>query len=352
MFHYAFIVTAAVLTHLWLTLQGLAQQPEYAGHEAVLRAMTEKAESGSPDAQNALGTVYLTGAVIAPDAAVAVKWFKAAVAQGHPAAQANLGSMYLGGWQVEQDQIEGIRLLRLSADQGLPLGIGKLAEATMQGSGVKRNPAEGVRLLKLAAEKRDGYSTFRLARIMGDDDSNWPDIPYDPVEAIKWFRLAAETGYPPAQYEYGRMMLPGHPRQVPGSFEEHFKWLALAANGGDRDAQFDLAVYHRNGKGVSADEAEADKWFKRAAASGHMEAQRVLQEKGGWTPDSTVATTAVLIGLGIAVLAAAEADSADVSTATPENECPPGMVRHFFNGQCYVALDPRLLEALPTNPGY
>ena len=253
---------------------------------------------------------------------------------------------------MEQDQVEAIRLFRLCADQGLPLGIGKLAEATMQGSGVERNPAEGVRLLKLAAEKKDGYSAFRLARIMGDDDSNWPDIPYDPVEAITWFRIAAETGYPPAQHEYGRMMLPGHPRQIPGSFEEHFKWLVLAANGGDRDAQFDLAVYHRNGNGIPVDAAEADKWFKRAAASGHTEAQRVLEEKGGWSPDSTVATTAVLIGLGIAVLAAAEADSADMPTTTPENECPPGMIPHPFNRQCYVALNSRLGEALPSLPGY
>jgi hypothetical protein len=84
----------------------------------------------------------------------------------------------------------------------------------------------------------------------------------------------------------------------------------------------------------------------------HSEAQRVIEEKGGWSPDSTVATTAVLIGLGIAVLAAVEAGSAEMPTATPENECPPGMIPYAFNRQCYVALDPRLGEALPSLPGY
>lgn len=126
----------------------------------------------------------------------------------------------------------------------------------------------------------------------------------------------------------------------------------MAANGGERDAQHHLAAYYLNGTGVTVDAAEADKWFRRAAAFGHMEAQRFLEGKGGWAPDTTIATTAVLIGLGIAVLAAAEADSADMPTTLPGNECPSGMIRHSFNGQCYVALDPRLNEAIPTYPGY
>ena len=87
MFRFAYIVTAAIFAHLWLTLAGLAQQQEYAGHEAILREITEKAESGNADAQNALGTVYVAGAVVAPDAPEAIKWFKAAAAQGHAAAQ-------------------------------------------------------------------------------------------------------------------------------------------------------------------------------------------------------------------------------------------------------------------------
>jgi hypothetical protein len=45
------------------------------------------------------------------------------------------------------------------------------------------------------------------------------------------------------------------------------------AKGGDADAQFNLGVMYDNGEGVPEDDAEAVKWYRRAAEQGFAEAQ-------------------------------------------------------------------------------
>ena len=49
-------------------------------------------------------------------------------------------------------------------------------------------------------------------------------------------------------------------------------WQPLA-DGGNADAQFNLAQAYRLGRGVPADEGMAQGWYRRAADQGHMQAQ-------------------------------------------------------------------------------
>ena len=53
-------------------------------------------------------------------------------------------------------------------------------------------------------------------------------MPKDGAEAEKWFRLAADQGYAPAQYNLGVMYTNGW--GVPQNYDEATKWHALAAN--------------------------------------------------------------------------------------------------------------------------
>ena len=53
-------------------------------------------------------------------------------------------------------------------------------------------------------------------------------VPKDGAEAEKWFRLAADQGYAPAQYNLGVMYTNGW--GVPQNYDEATKWHALAAN--------------------------------------------------------------------------------------------------------------------------
>ncbi len=50
------------------------------------------------------------------------------------------------------------------------------------------------------------------------------------------------------------------------------EWFPLA-NGGHANAQFNLGVMYRNGKGVLQDDFKAAKWFRLAAEQGVVDAQ-------------------------------------------------------------------------------
>jgi TPR repeat protein len=62
---------------------------------------------------------------------------------------------------------------------------------------------------------------------------------------VYWYRKAAEQGYPPAEYDLGRMLA--------------------------------------DGRGVRKNEAEAEVWFRRAAEKGIREAQTRLETLGAPT---------------------------------------------------------------------
>ena len=67
------------------------------------------------------------------------------------------------------------------------------------------------------------------------------------VEAVKFFRIAAETGDARAQHCLGVMLNKG--QGVKQNYEESFKWLNLAAKQGFSQAKLDLeiVIYHKQG---------------------------------------------------------------------------------------------------------
>ncbi len=62
------------------------------------------------------------------------------------------------------------------------------------------------------------------------------------------------------------------------NYAEAVKWFRKAAEQGDADAQFNLAVCYENGEGVRQDFAEAVKWYCKAAEQGNAAAQNNLGE--------------------------------------------------------------------------
>ena len=54
------------------------------------------------------------------------------------------------------------------------------------------------------------------------------------------------------------------------------KWYGLAAERGQVDSQFNLALMLERGEGIAQNDALAEKWFKRAAEQGDVEAQAQL----------------------------------------------------------------------------
>ncbi len=63
---------------------------------------------------------------------------------------------------------------------------------------------------------------------------------------------------------------------VPKNDVEAAKWFRKAAAQGHPEAQYNLGLMHYNGQGVPKNDVEAAKWFRKAAAQGHPGAQNNL----------------------------------------------------------------------------
>ena len=82
----------------------------------------------------------------------------------------------------------------------------------------------------------------------------------------------AEDGDSEAQYEVGWMYCTGQSQlhgneSVPVDDAEALKWFRKAADQDNSNAQHAIGVMYYNGEGVTKDFAEAEKWFQKAFLS-------------------------------------------------------------------------------------
>ena len=99
-------------------------------------------------------------------------------------------------------------------------------------------------------------------------------VPQDHVEAVKWYRLAANQGFALAQANIGAAYFNG--QGVPQDYAEAVKWSRLAADQGDALSQFNLGVMYGKGQGVPKDYVEAYAWLSLAAKNGLPQAEEFL----------------------------------------------------------------------------
>jgi TPR repeat protein len=61
---------------------------------------------------------------------------------------------------------------------------------------------------------------------------------------------------------------------------EAAKWYTKAAEQGDADAQYLLGEMYISGQGVKASDEKAIQWLRKAAKQGHAKAQKRLKDAG------------------------------------------------------------------------
>lgn len=123
---------------------------------------------------------------------------------------------------------------------------------------------------KAKAVKGDATSQCKL----GDFYYLGKDVAKNYVEAVKWYRKAAEQGNVEAQYDLGICYL--HGDGVIKDVAEAANWWRKAGSQGDVKAQSLLGAVYASGDGVTKDVAEAVKWFRKAAEQGDTGAQLQL----------------------------------------------------------------------------
>lgn len=93
----------------------------------------------------------------------------------------------------------------------------------------------------------------------------------DYTEAVHWFQKSAEQGFANAQYNLGVCYRRG--RGVIRDEDEAIKWYLKAAEQGHVDSQYLMGECFERAASYSGDYSEAVKWHKRAASQGHPKSQ-------------------------------------------------------------------------------
>lgn len=168
-----------------------------------------------------------------------------------------------------------------------------VADATMFVDGTDYGKPIGTRYLKtgthsvnLTADYHQNYSTtinvdrnntnftFNMTKMTAQELYQKGDNYYDEgnyIEAVKWFRKAAEQGDAQSQSILGYCYMKGDGVQQDNT--EAAKWIRKAAEQGDISAQLNLGNMYIYGVGVPQNYSEAVNWTRKAAEQGNAVAQ-------------------------------------------------------------------------------
>ena len=159
--------------------------------------------------------------------------------------------------QGEIAYLEGLGELMKSAES--------IPEGDTQSNGLRQTILRELEVLKaemelLKAELGDAQAQYKLGAIFFVGSLG---VAKDEVEAVKWFRKAAEQNLADAQLNLGVCYANG--QGVAKDELEAAKWYRKAAEQNLAGAQFNLGVCYANGQGVAKDAVEAVRWYRKAA---------------------------------------------------------------------------------------
>lgn len=141
---------------------------------------------------------------------------------------------------------------------------------------IQKSYTEAVKWYRQAAEQ--GYPPAQNAlgeqyvQGLGAPDQRVLDP--DPAEAARWFHRAADQGYAPAKNNIGLLYLHGF--GVDRNLTTAVEWFRKAEAQGNADAMFNLGQVYLEGQTAEADPAQAAEWFRKAAQANHPSAGTIL----------------------------------------------------------------------------
>jgi TPR repeat protein len=158
--------------------------------------------------------------------------------------------------------------------------------------------------------KSDPSQDFARARSLSKGDGVTQDL----TEAARYYRRAAESGYPPAQHQLGVAYAKGW--GVEQNDREAVIWYQKAAENGLPEAQHDLAVRYILGLGLAKDIEKGVEWYRKAAAQGWQESVVALRRYDEAAPQSAPLKVAIVSGIAdddfLSVRAAAAMNSQEL----------------------------------------
>lgn len=359
-----------VATCAFLVCQLLQAQTPIDWTSKTIQEIQQAAEKGDATAQSALGNAYLVGEKVAPNATLAVKWYKAAAEQNDPISQFALGMLYEEGNGVAKSMPEAAKWYKAAAERGLAEAQYNIGACYSSGEGVELNQAEAVKWYRKAAEQREVRAETQLGRayreglgitkdlaesfrwfkraayqdepsaqfFVGLANSEGEGTERDVAEAMKWFKRSAEQNYPDAQYYLGQNLLRGEGGEANPA--EAVKYLRLAAQQGHVQARYLLGQAYKNGQGVEANKDEAIKWLRLAAANSHVGALKSLLELG--VTNAVYKPMAFTTPINKGAEVAAPAVTSEGSNSVAVTEAPKSVTKETTETNKVVAAAPEV----------
>ncbi len=250
-------------------LSGYGVKQDFAKAKALFQTATE---AGDPAGEQDIGFLYEYGMGVPADLDKAHAIYVKTAEEGNTDAMNCLGHMYRNGHGVTKDYAEALRWYQQAADHGSFSGIKNMAFMYKAGRGVTADPARVFALYKQAAEKGDKPSFAEIA-LMYETGTG---VTVDLVQAKLWTDklITAEKAHGlsllGAAWMYGAT--------VPASYIKAVPLLIQAANAGDAEGQYRLAIVYDEAMGVRQDRAEAYKWATLSAAQHFYAADDLLDD--------------------------------------------------------------------------
>lgn len=235
------------------------------------KEVLDRASSGDPRAQCALGYIYFKGDGTEVDLDKAFIWFDMAADQGDPEGECNAAYMLVHAIGTNANLEEAIRLYKDSAAKGYVQSQFNLAHMYSDGLGVEQDWDKAIELYTRAFEGGSVPACYRLAVIYEEGRGTEKDE----SKAASLYRKCSEVGHDRALVRLGIMTFEG--RGVRRDPEGASRLFVKAADDGNADAMFWLGMMSLTGEGMFKSVNNARKWLSRAARRGNEEAVRVLE---------------------------------------------------------------------------
>ena len=111
------------------------------------------------------------------------------------------------------------------------------------------------------------------------------DVPADTVKGAYWIKKAADQKFPPAEYNYGILLINGW--GVEWNPYEAFKSFYLAASKDMGAAEYVIGIFYTDDLLIKRDMTEAYKWVKKAANNDYPPAKESLNKLKRYAPIGT-----------------------------------------------------------------
>jgi TPR repeat protein len=244
-----------------------------AGGAADAKAELERrAQGGETLAEHFLGVLYTSGKGVPASDTQAVDWFTRAAKKGHVESMHNLAVVLSRTPGSLKDPQAARSWYRAAAEKGYARSQAGYAEMLAAGAGgpVDRDEAR-VWIQKSAAQNEPrGLYLLGMLHIEGG-----AGVDYNVAEGARLLGLAAQAGERDAQYEFS--LLNGTGTGVPKSDAKALEWLQKSAAKGQPKAQYYLAAVHRGGLyGAPRNDKLALDWLRKSALQEYGDAEYAL----------------------------------------------------------------------------